>query len=163
MLSCHKMEYGEIRRIFFFFSTQCIFLQRHCSKTMLDFIHIIHLSYETMSYFIHCTWHLVHAIIPYHHHTTNRTILNATSEWDLFPNILIKHILDTPTQYKWNPVQSGLLNFANNKLKMVKSPAERASPLAERRHRARGCWEIIWKSLLLYNKSQGAWARFLNH
>lgn len=121
---------------------------------MLDSKHIIHLSYETMSCFIHCKGYLVHAIIPYHHHATNRTILNATSEWDLFPNILIKHILDTPTQYKWNPMQSGLLNFVNNKLKMVKSPAERASPSAERRHGARGCWEIVWKSLLLYNKSR---------
>lgn len=162
MVSCHKMEYGEIRRVFFSLPLSLSSYKdiplKQCLTPYTSFTSLMKLSY-----FILCTWHLVHAIIPHRHHTTIRTILSATSEWDLFPNILIKYILDTPTQYKWNPMQSGLLNFANNKLKMVKSPAERASPLAEHRHRARGCWEIVWKSMLLYNKSQGVWARFLNH
>lgn len=98
----------------FFFCPQSVFLQRRSSKNMLDSICISHLSYGTMSYFIYCICHLLYAVIPYCPHAANGTILNATSEYDLFPNILIEHILDTPTEYKWNPVQSGLLYFANN-------------------------------------------------
>lgn len=113
MLSCHKMDMVKSEG-YFFFCPQSVFLQRHSSKNMLDSIRISHLSYGTMSYFIYCIWHLLYAVIPYCPHAANGTILNATSEYDLFPNILIEHILDTPTEYKWNPVQSGLLYFANN-------------------------------------------------
>ncbi|EOA95428.1 hypothetical protein Anapl_10999 [Anas platyrhynchos] len=83
-------------------------------------------------------------IIPYRLHAANGTILNVTSECDLFLNILIQHILDTPTRYNWNPMQSGLLYFAKQpKFKMVKSHAERNYPSSEHRHGASGFWEIV--------------------
>lgn len=46
-------------------------------------------------------------------------------------------------------------------LKMVKAHAEWEYPSPEHRHSASGCWETVCKSLLLYNKSQCAWARYV--
>lgn len=48
-----------------------------------------------------------------------------------------------------------------HKLKMVKSHAEWDYLSSEHRHSASGFWEIVCKSLLLYNKSQCAWARYV--
>lgn len=48
-----------------------------------------------------------------------------------------------------------------HKLKMVKSHAAWDYPSSAHRHSASGFWEIICKSLLLYNKSQCAWARYV--
>lgn len=61
-----------------------------------ELCHILYIAYG-----IYCM-QLFHLTL----NTANGTILNATWECDLLPNILIEHILDTPTQHKWNPVQS---------------------------------------------------------
>lgn len=44
---------------------------------------------------------------------------------------------------------------------MAKLHEEWNYPLFEHRHGASGFWEIVCKSLLLYNKNQRAWARYV--
>lgn len=85
------------------------------SKNTLHFLCIIHFSYGIVSDCICRIRPLSYGIFLYHFHTANGTILNVTSESDLFLNILVEHILDTPTQHNRNPMQPSLYIFSNNR------------------------------------------------